>query len=169
MSQYRPEDERFPRLGEDAPATRHRGRVIRMAAFYTFWLLILGAFAAVGAYNLFARGDGGFVVMMGIGLFFGALVLHQASQYLRDLASRPVVHEGEVIRKWHKGNILIFFPSFYIMAADRIFTVNRADYAMLLEDDQVRITCYPHSLTIELLERYDSAEKQFVPASFGTN
>ncbi len=58
-------------------------------------------------------------------------------------------------------------PSFYILVDGKIFTVGRQEYAMLLELDLVRISCYPHSLTIERLERFDETDKKFIPAGSG--
>ncbi len=76
--------------------------------------------------------------------------------------------EGPVLRKWHKGNLLIvLFPSYYMMVEDKIYTISRHEYGSILENDIVRITCFPHSLTIERIELYDSLEKQFVPATGG--
>jgi hypothetical protein len=166
-------------------------------------------------------------------------------QYLRDLRKHPMVYEGEIMKKWHKGNLLIFFlPSYYIAIDTRIhtghvtrvedggayirmadgnegfatrkelssekassafdlvkpgeevrykvlgfdsrggyklsckraeervtivkfFTVTRVEYAMLLELDLVRVTCYPNSATVERIERYDDSEKKYIPATSG--
>ena len=91
-----------------------------------------------------------------------------ARQYLLDVRAEPVAVEGEVIRKWQKGNLFIFFmPSYYIYVANKIFSIRRQEYAMLLPGDLVRVTCFPHSLTVENLERYDTSTKQYVPAASG--
>ncbi|HEX5913931.1 MAG TPA: S1 RNA-binding domain-containing protein, partial [Rubrobacter sp.] len=49
----------------------------------------------------------------------------------------------------------------------RLFTVTRLEYAMLLEHDLIKVTCYPHSSTVERVERYDDIEKKFIPATDG--
>jgi hypothetical protein len=40
---------------------------------------------------------------------------------------------------------------------------------MLLERDTVRVVCYPHSNTVERLDRYDDIEKKFIPATDGAD
>jgi transcriptional accessory protein Tex/SPT6 len=184
--------------------------------------------------------------MLSIFGLVGVLTAYQGWQYIKDLKAPPMDFQGEVVRKWHKGNLMFFFmPSYYIMVdgkvhtgsvsrvedhgayvkmhlgsegyvprkeleADRIeksaqdmvkpgeqvkykvrsmnmdgmyrltcrkaeeralvgkiFTISRIEYAMLLEQDEVRVTCFPHSATVERLERYDESEKGFVPATYG--
>jgi hypothetical protein len=51
----------------------------------------------------------------------------------------------------------------------KLFSVTRNEYAMLLEHDVVRITCYPHSNTVERLDRYDEIEKKFISALDGAD
>jgi hypothetical protein len=51
----------------------------------------------------------------------------------------------------------------------KLFSISRSEYAMLLERDVVKITCYPHSSTVERLDRYDEIEKKFIPALDGAD
>jgi hypothetical protein len=163
MTGFEGEREAFPRLGEEEPL-QHRGRVLRMAIFHGAITLLCAAMVLLAIYML-ASGEGGFIFMLSIFGFFGLVFGFWALHYLRDLSARPINIEGEVLKKWHKGNIFIFFmPSYYIAVEGKIFTISRREYAMLLELDLVRISCYPHSLTIERLERFDETEKQFIPA-----
>jgi hypothetical protein len=224
----------------------NRHRVVRMALIYT---PITGVSLLLVGLALFkiVTGESGFIVMMGI---FGLLALltgFQTLDYLRDLNASPIEYQGEIVRKWHKGNLLIFFmPSFYlavdsrvlqgrvrrvedhgcyvvmengvegylprkemdvepggsvsqvvsigsdikykVLGADKtggyrlsqrraeegqfitkLFTVTRNEYALLLEHDLVRVACYPHSNTVERLDRYDEIEKKFLPALHGVD
>ena len=50
-----------------------------------------------------------------------------------------------------------------------IFAISRVEYAMLLELDLVRVNFYPHSATVDRLERYDESEKGFIPATTGAS
>jgi hypothetical protein len=137
---------------------KNRLRVILMAAFYSFWTLVMAAGLVIALLN-------GYIILLVLSLIIGALVLHQALHYLRDINARPVLHEGEVMRKWHKGNLLVFFfPSYYIMVERKVFTLSRREYGQVLEDDLVRVMCFPHSLTVERLERYDTTTRDFVLA-----
>ncbi|HLF79195.1 MAG TPA: hypothetical protein VJB57_17075 [Dehalococcoidia bacterium] len=166
MSSFGGEHEAFPRLGEEAPL-EHRGRVVRMALFHGAIALGSAGLVITALYKI-VTGDAGFLFMLGLFGFFGSIFAYWALHYLRDLSARPVTVQGEVLKKWHKGNILIFFmPSFYILVEGKIFTIGRQEYAMLLELDLVRISCYPHSLTIEKLERFDETDKKFIPAASG--
>jgi predicted RNA-binding protein with RPS1 domain len=223
----------------------HRSRVLRMALVYVPIAIVSLAISCVAIYNI-AIGNTGFLFMLTIFGLVGVLTAYQGWQYVKDLKAPPMDFQGEIIRKWHKGNLFFFFmPSYYIMVDSRvhsgsvsrveddgayvrmhsgaegfvprkeldidkpaksaqdmvkpgekvnykvrgmnldglyrlscrraeersvvgkIFTVSRIEYAMLLEQDEVRVTCYPHSATVERLERYDESEKGFVPATHG--
>ena len=165
MSGFSRPHEDFSRF--DEPPLEKRGRVVRMAIFYSIIAAVSLTLVAIALFNI-VTGDTGLIVMFVVFGFIGFLTGYHARNYLRDLGEKPVQHEGDILRKWHKANFAIFFfPSFYIMVDNNIYSVSKEEYAMLLEDDRVRVTCYPHSLTVERLERYDSAEKQFVPATAG--
>ena len=229
---------------EAEQALENRGRVIRMALVYTPLALVSLALSGVALFNVLS-GNTGFLFMLSIFGFVGLLTGFQAWQYIKDLKTRPMEFHGDIVRKWHKGNLLLFFmPSYYIMVdskvftgpvarverhgayvvmdsgaegyvprkeldivtkrdaqemvklgekvtykvrgvdangvyqlscrraeersvVGKIFTVTRIEYAMLLEQDMVKVTCYPHSATVERLERYDESEKRFIPATTG--
>ena len=164
-----------------------------MALLYTPLAVISLALVGLALFKI-VTGETGFLFMFFIFGFIGSLTSFQALGYLRDLNAQPIMVEGDIVKKWHKGNFLIFFmPSFYIAvrgidAPDRsdrwnqegsiedydrefikLFSITRVEYAMLLELDRVQVTCYPHSLTVERIERYDDAEKKFVPATSGAS
>ncbi|HWC28700.1 MAG TPA: hypothetical protein VG845_01350 [Dehalococcoidia bacterium] len=165
MSEFSRNEESFSRFVEEP--LRRRGLVVRMALFYTACALFCDALALLAIYQI-ATGDGGFVVMLAIFGLCGFLTSFQAFNYLRDLNAKPVSLEGEIWRKWHKGNLFLFFmPSYYVNVQGKIFTITRNEYSMVLEDDLVRVSAYPHSLTVELLELYDETNKKFVPAASG--
>jgi len=234
----------FSRFNEQQ--LEHRHRVIRMAIIYTPITVVSLILVAVALFKI-SSGETGFVFML---VVFGLLALltgFQTIGYLKDLSAAPIEYEGEVVRKWHKGNLLIFLmPSFYlavdsrshsgrvvrvedhgcyvtmhhgsegylprkemdvepganpiqvmntgreirykVLGIDRrggyklsqrrvedgeyitkLFSITRNEYAMLLERDVVKITCYPHSNTVERLDRYDEIEKKFIPALDGTD
>ena len=160
-------EESFSSITDEEPLQR-RGLVVRMALFYAITAIVCDSGALFALYKILTT-HGGYVIMFGIFAFCGLLTSFQAFNYLRDLNARPKIMEGEVWRKWHKGNLFLFFmPSYYIRVEGKIFTVTREEYAMLLEEDLVRVKCYPYSLTVELLERYDETSKKFVPAASGS-
>jgi len=140
-----------------------------MAVFYTFWTLLSLSLVALAAFKILTE-DTGYLVMFCVFGLIGALTGYQAKHYLSDLRHRPVMTEGEILRKWHKGNLLIFlFPSFYVFVDDKIFSIPRQDYALLLETDMVRISHYPGSLTVDFVERYDSVDRRYVPTAHGVS
>ena len=228
----------------DQPTVENRGRVVRMAILYTpMALLSLGA--VILAIFQIANGNSGFFFMF---FFFGIILFltgFQALEYLKDLSAQPIEYQGELVKKWHKGNLFIFFmPSYYLAIDSRIlagrvsriepdgvyvrmegdaegfvarkdlvlekgqspedvvnlgdeikfkvtgvdgkgcyqlncrkaeerdvvtklFSVTRVEYGMLLEQDLIKVTCYPNSLTVERIDRYDDHEKKFLPATSG--
>jgi hypothetical protein len=234
----------FSGFGEP-PRVENRGRVLKMALVYTPIAIASLAITGVALYNIFI-GNTGFLFMLSVFGLVGVLTAYQGWQYIKDLKAPLMDFQGEVVRKWHKGNLLLFFmPSYYILVDSRvhtgsvsrvedhgayvrmhsgaegyvprkeleaekiarsavdmvrpgeqvkykvkgmnqdglyrlscrkaeeravvgkIFTVSRVEYAMLLEQDEVRVTCFPHSATVERLERYDESEKGFIPATYG--
>lgn len=222
-----------------------RRNVIKMALVYTP-ISVVSLFLCAIAIGKIASGEGGFWFTLVIFGSLGLLTASQAILYLRDLATAPIELQGEVVRKWHKGNLFFFFmPSYYITVDSKIFSgtidrvedkgayirldsgaegfcprkeldidnkrvriqeavqpgqkvnykitginrhgvyklscrkaeeravvgkifvITRIEYAMLLELDLVKVTHYPHSATVERLERYDESEKRFIPATTG--
>ena len=222
----------------------NRGRVVKMALVYTPMALFSLA-AVILAVIQIAQGNGGFFFMF---FFFGIILFltgFQALEYLKDLRAEPIEYQGELVKKWHKGNLFVFFmPSYYLAIDSRIlsgrvariephgvhvtmdggaegfvsrkdlvaekgqtpetlfnlgdeikfkvtgvdnkgcyklncrkaderdvvtklFSVTRVEYGMLLEQDLIRVTCFPNSLTVERIDRYDDHEKKFIPATSG--
>ncbi|HLF72100.1 MAG TPA: hypothetical protein VI759_08120 [Dehalococcoidia bacterium] len=156
-------------LERDDPSPKKRGAVIRNAMFYS--TLFGGCLALVIlALIKIVSGDSGFFFMLTVFGLLGLLFLYFARLYLRDLTKQPVQIEGEVMKKWHKGNLLFFFlSSYYIVVDKKIISIPVQAYGLLLETDLVRVTCYPHSLTVERIELYDTSAKQFLPAVGGTS
>lgn len=234
----------FPRFNEQQ--LENRGRVIRMTVLYAPITIVSLILVCLALYKI-ATGETGFVFMLVIFGLLGFLTGFQAWGYVKDLNAAPIEYEGEIVRKWHKGNLMIFFmPSFYVavdsrshqgrvlrveehgcyvsmhhgsegylprkemdpetgsdptrslgigsevrykvLGVDRhgnyklsqrrveegeyitkLFSITRNEYAMLLERDVIKITCYPHSNTVERLDRYDDIEKKFIPATDGAD
>jgi hypothetical protein len=232
----------YSRFEEQGPDRRN---VIKMALIYTPISVVSLVLCAIAIGNILS-GESGFWFTLVIFGSLGVLTGSQAILYLRDLATSPIELQGEVVRKWHKGNLFFFFmPSYYITVdskifqgsiqrvesngayirlesgaegfcprkeldiedkrrnlhdavqvgqtvnykvtgidrhgvykiscrkaeeravVGKIFVVSRVEYAMLLELDLVKVTHYPHSATVERLERYDESEKRFIPATSG--
>jgi len=156
-------------VSREKPRPQRRTRVVVMAILYTAFALACGAVFGIAVYQI-VTADSGFIVMLVLSGIFLLVMGYWSIHYLRDLGADPIAIEGELLRKWHKGNLFIFFfPSYYLLVEGKIFAVPREDYAMLLEEDRVRITCFPHSLTVEQVERYDTHEKRFIPARSGAD
>ena len=146
---------------------RRHGHVVVQALFFTPLAVALLAGVAFAVLNI-AAGNLGYVVMLAASGLLGLAVGYQAWGYLRDIGAEPTLAEGDVTRKWTKGNFFIFFlPSYYIAVKGKIYSIRRVDYIGILEGDLVRISHYPHSLTVESLDLYDNALKKFVPAVGG--
>jgi hypothetical protein len=157
--------ERFSFEEEEAPSRRSKRRLILIQAlFFTPAAVLMGAGVIYSVLQI-ASGDGGYFVMLTVTGILFIVFAYQAFHYVRDLQKQPVASEGEVSKKWTKGNLFFFFmPGYYIAVKGNIYTISRDQYRGLLEDDMVRIRHYPHSLTVEFVERFDEAAKKFVPA-----
>lgn len=222
-----------------------RRNLIRMALIHTPFALASLTVSVIAVVKIF-EGEGNFLWMLIIFGSLGLLTGSQALQYLRDLTASPIEIQGEVVRKWHKGNLFFFFlPSYYITIdsktfqgkvsrvdekgayirlesgaegfcrrkdldietkgrsteeivrpgqeisykvtgvdghgvyklscrkaeersiVGKIFVIPRVEYAMLLELDLVKVTFFPHSASVERIDRYDESEKGFIPATTG--
>ncbi len=152
---------------EELPRSRKRLSVVVQALFFTPLALITAAGVAIAIYNI-AIGDTGYAVLLVVSGVLAVVLGFQALHYLRDIGAAPVPEEGEVTKKWTKGNLFFFFlPSHYIAVKGKIFAIARMEYAGLLEGDLVRVLHFPHTLTVEFIERFDETEKQYVPAHGG--
>lgn len=147
---------------------RRRGFVVRMFVIYAIVTAVCGVISGIAIANI-VSGNTGYLVMLTV---FGLVTLltgYWMVAYMRDLKADLVIHEGEIQRKWVRGQVLeFFFQACYISVAGKIFVIRRVDYSSLLETDLVRVHCYPHSLTVEHIERFDEIEKRFIPADGGT-
>jgi hypothetical protein len=146
---------------------RKRGQVLLQSAFYVP-LFVITAGAFLFALAQIVTGEYGYIVMLTLATIVGVPLGYQALHVVRDINAALITTEGEVRRKWTKGNLMIFFmPSYYISLEGKIFSIPKADYGGLLEGDLVRVQHFPNSLIVEELERYDEMEKKFIPASSG--
>jgi hypothetical protein len=146
------------------PARSKRRNIVVQALLFTPAALLMGAGVAYASIKI-AQGETGHIVMLVVTGILFTVTAYQALHYLRDISADPTSSEGEISKKWTKSNLFFFFlPSYYIAVKGLIFTISSDEYKGLLEEDMVRIRHYPHSLTVEFVERYDEAEKKFVPA-----
>jgi hypothetical protein len=151
----------------DQPQRSQRGRLLLLALVYSGLFLACVVPVGIAVYHI-TNGRGGYIVMLVVFTFLSLLFGYWAYHYLRDLGAQPVVVEGSIQRRWHQGSLLFFFfPSYYIRVEGQVFGIPKLAYAMLFDSDTLRITCYPHSLMVETVERYDETEKQYVPAERG--
>jgi hypothetical protein len=149
------------------PEPRRRGFITRMAVIYSLITGFCTALVLLALVNI-VSGNTGYIVMFCVFGLVGFLTGYWMFAYLRDLKSELITVEGEIARKWVRGQVLeFFFQSCYVSVDGKIFVIRRLDYASLLETDLVRITCHPHSLTVESIERYDELNKRFIPADGG--
>ena len=170
----------WERWNREVPEEREqRGRVLFWAIAHSVFTAAAVPFVVLAIYKV-SGGETGYVIMLTVFSLIALLTGYQAWNYIRDLKADLVTHEGDIIRKWQKGNVMLYFvPSFYVYVSHKVFAIPRDDYAMLLEEeppgigtsprkgDLVRVTCYPHSLTVVRVERYDEREERFVAPRYG--
>ena len=89
---------------------------------------------------------------------FGTGALVAAGAGLAQSEPKP---KAQVVERNDKGQAI------KVSVDGKIFVIPRLEYASLLETDLVRVNCYPHSLTVETIERYDEVSKRFIPADGG--
>jgi hypothetical protein len=136
----------------------NRGEVARHAALYSLLTLPLLVGLVIGIVNLY-------IPLLIACAIFGTASAFLAYHHLRDLRADPALTEGEITKKWTKGNLLFFFMHGYFIAVQgNIYSIRRTEYASLLERDLVRVHHFPYSLTVAFVERYDEGEKRYLPA-----
>jgi len=156
--------DRFSFEEAELPRRSKRGSVMFQALVFTPFALLMVA-GVIFALVKILSGETGYIVMLTVAGLLLVVMGYQAVHYLRDMNASPMSSEGEVSKKWTKGNLFFFFmPSYYIAVKGKIYTITRDQYRGLLEEDMVRIHHYPSTLTVEFVERYDEVEKKFVPA-----
>jgi hypothetical protein len=139
-------------------------QVLLQAILFTPLTLITVAGVTLALAKI-VSGDLGYVVLLFVSSLLAFILGYHALHYIRDLSAQPIHSEGEISKKWTKGNLFFFFlPSYYVAVKGNIYSLSRHQYRGLLEEDLVRIRHYPHTLTVEFVERFDEAEKKFVPA-----
>jgi hypothetical protein len=140
------------------PPTR-RDALVRQSFIYTACAIPLVAGMVIGALNLY-------IPLLLLCLIFGAPCSFMAYTHLRDLSAQGVtVTEGEVNKKWTKANLFFFFMrGYYIAVHGKIYSIRPVDYGGLLENDLVHVYHFPHSLTVDRIDRYDEVEKKYIPA-----
>jgi hypothetical protein len=150
--------------GDERPRLRRRAAVIRQALMMTPIALLCLAGVVYAGLQI-SNGDSGFFVLLTVSGVFTIVFGYLAVQSLRDLNAAPITTEGAITKKWSKASFIFFFmPNFYIACQGKIFSTSRRDHFGLIENDTVRVLHYPHSLTVELIERYDTGAKRWVPA-----
>jgi hypothetical protein len=151
-----------------APQPAHRrGFISRMLVFWSIIFAGCSALVILALVNIFS-GNTGYIVMLSVFGLVGFLTGYWMVAYMRDMKAEPITVEGEISRKWVRGQVLEFFlQACYISVEGKIFVIKRADYAGLLETDLVRIQCHPHSLTVIHVDRYDEVDKRYIPADGG--
>jgi hypothetical protein len=158
----------FEKAGQAPQQPQRKAFITRMAVLWTVLTAGAGALVVLALVNIFS-GHTGYVVMLGVFGLIAILTGYWMVAYLRDMRSDLITVEGEVSRKWVRGQILEFFmQACYISTEGKIFVVRRIDYASLLETDLVRVYCYPHSLSVVSIERFDEVDKSFIPADGGS-
>ncbi len=146
------------------PEPQRRGFIARMAVVTGIATVVCMVPVTLAIANI-VQGNYGYSVMLVIFGLVTLLIGYWFFAYVRDLKAEPIVVEGEIGRKWVRGMIMeLFIQSCYISVAGKIFVIKRYDYSTLLETDLVRIQCYPHSLTVERIHRFDENTKRFVTA-----
>jgi hypothetical protein len=156
-----------------AELERHEGEVMKkwykshpleIAVLLGFVFLLVGAFRILTGIEL------AFLPLIGIAIIaflIGVrLILPLLGEISLALAERESPGLPVILASSAMG---VFRPSFYLLIENKVYAVNRLEYSSVLEDDLVRVTCYPHSLVVEAVERYDTYDKTFVPAVSGTS
>lgn len=153
----------FEEAGKAPQQSRRRGFILRMAVLSGAITLVCLVPVVLAIVNI-AQGNVGYSVMLVVFGLVSSLTGYWFLAYMRDLNAELITVEGEIGRKWVRGMIMeLFIQSCYVTVDGRIFVIPRYDYSTLLETDLIRIQCYPHSLTVETIERYDELTKRFIP------
>ena len=141
-------------MSEDEALRRGRFGLYRGTLLYG--VMVAGDGALL--FYLLTRGVQGFgYISLTLIVLFGLLLVSQLYGHARDLASAPVVTEGEILRKWHRAELLIAWPSYFIQIERRIFRIEGQDFLLVEEGQHARVRHFPRTLNVLEVERVAAA------------
>jgi hypothetical protein len=85
------------------------------------------------------------------------LLGYQVVQSLRDLASKTVETVGQVDRLWSRNEFMLFRNT-YIFVEGNVFRLAPEEQAGVKLGDTVRVVHYPHTSTVQSVERVEPAD-----------
>lgn len=135
-----------------------RGEVFRTALlfspFFAFTLLGVGVIVReIAGSGVRAGSIVGLVLIGSVALLLG----YQVVQSVRDLFSRPVETTGPVERLWSRNEFLLFRNT-YVFVNKNVFRVPLQHLLDVEKGDLVRIVHYPHTSTVESIEKVTAAD-----------
>lgn len=136
------------------PYPSARPRILQGTILYTA-LAVVSIVGFVLLLLLALSGGDTYVVPMAFGLVVGLLAGFQGIQYWRDLRVAPQSLTGQVSRRWRRTNFF-FWHSYYVRVGGRVFEVDPVVYMDLQDGDTVAVRYYPHTDTVESLERVEA-------------
>jgi hypothetical protein len=142
----------------DAGYPSARGEVLRSALFFSPFLVV--TLLALGLIVRELADDGmsggtivGTVLIGSVAVLLG----YQVIQSIRDLFSRPVETTGLVERLWSRNEFLLFRNT-YVFVSKNVFRVPTQHLLDVERGDLVRIVHYPHTGTVEHIEKVTAAD-----------
>jgi len=134
-----------------------RGEVFRSALLFSpFLALALAALIYIAADTARHGVTGGRVVGL---VLVGAVTLllsYQVLQSVRDLFAKPVETTGLVEKVWSRNEFLLFRNT-YIFVERNVFRISPEAALEIERGHLVRVVHYPHTSTVELVERIKAA------------
>src|SRR5262245_17528294 len=92
-----------------APSNHHRrGFISRMAIMWSVITAGCVGLVTLALVNIFS-GNTGYIVMLSVFGLVGFLTGYWMVAYLRDMKAEQITVEGEISRKWVRGQVLEFF------------------------------------------------------------
>ena len=125
--------------------------------FAPFFALALLGFAFLLAETLSDGATAGRVVGTVLVGFVAVLFGYQVVQSVRDLFSSVVETTGIVERRWSRNDFFLFRNS-YIFVERNVFRLEPEQFIEVDLGDMVRVVHYPHTSTVESLERVGRGE-----------
>lgn len=134
----------------DAETAAARASLVRSTVIYG---VLLAATLAGIAWVIANAASGAAYITVALAGAIALLLGYYVLQHLRDLRAPAVEHEGAIMKKWSRADLIIAWQSYYIIVDRKVFQIQPEQFIHLEAGQRVRVVHFPHTLRVITAER----------------